>query len=47
MAFYLSDIIVRKVGVNLIAVITKLMGLILAIIGTGMALEGIKLAFKQ
>jgi multiple antibiotic resistance protein len=45
-AFSLSDLIVKKVGPNLIAVIGKLMGLILAIIGTGMVSEGIKLTFK-
>lgn len=45
-AFALSDLIVKKVGNNLIAVIGKLMGLILAIIGAGMVIEGIKLAFK-
>lgn len=44
-AFSLSDVIVKKVGVNLISVIGKLMGLILAIMGTGMVVEGIKLAF--
>ena len=46
LAFSLSDLIVKKVGANLIAVIGKLMGLILAIIGTGMVTEGIKLTFK-
>jgi multiple antibiotic resistance protein len=46
LTFTLSDIIVKKVGNNLISVIGKLMGLILAIIGTGMVTEGIKLAFK-
>ncbi len=46
LAFSLSDLIVKKVGENLISVIGKLMGLILAIIGTGMVIEGIKLAFK-
>ena len=46
LAFSLSDWIVKKVGNNLIAVIGKLMGLILAIMGTGMAIDGIKLAFK-
>jgi multiple antibiotic resistance protein len=46
LAFSLSDLIVKKVGSNLISVIGKLMGLILAIIGTGMVTEGIKLAFK-
>ncbi len=45
-AFSLSGFIVKKVGNNLIAVIGKLMGLILAIIGTGMVIEGIKLAFS-
>ncbi len=44
-AFLLSDWIVNKVGNNLITVIGKLMGLILAIIGTGMVIGGIKLAF--
>lgn len=46
LAFSLSDLIVKKVGQNLIAVIGKIMGLILAIIGTGMVTEGIKLTFK-
>jgi membrane protein, MarC family len=44
-AFQLSDRIVKTLGANLIAVIGKLMGLILAIMGTGMAISGIKLAF--
>lgn len=44
-AFALSDNVVKLVGENLIAVIGKLMGLILAIIGTGMVVAGIKLAF--
>jgi len=46
LAFSLSELIVRKVGDNLISVIGKLMGLILAIIGTGMVIEGIKLSFN-
>lgn len=45
LAFSLSDLIVEKMGNNIIAVIGKLMGLIIAIIGTGMIVEGIKLAF--
>nr|PIE00074.1 MAG: hypothetical protein CSA79_05280 [Thiothrix nivea] len=45
LAFSLSDWIIKKVGNNLITVIGKLMGLILAIIGTGMVIGGIKLAF--
>jgi multiple antibiotic resistance protein len=46
LAFSLSDLIVKKIGNHLITVIAKIMGLILAIMGTGMAIEGIKLAFK-
>ncbi len=45
-AFTVSEWIVKKVGRNLISVIGKLMGLILAIIGTGMITEGVKLTFK-
>ena len=45
-AFTLSDIIVKKLGNNLILVIGKIMGLILGIMGTTMAIEGIKLAFN-
>ncbi|WP_149276460.1 MarC family protein [Pareuzebyella sediminis] len=45
LAFAFSEKIVEKVGTNLISVIGKLMGLILAIIGTGMVTEGIKLTF--
>lgn len=45
-AFRGSEKIVKKLGENLIAVIGKLMGLIIAIIGTGMIVEGIKLAFN-
>lgn len=44
-AFLLSNTIVKKIGSNTISVIGKLMGLILAIIGTGMLIDGIKLAF--
>lgn len=44
-AFSLGDYIVKKVGTNLISVIGKLMGLILAIIGMDMLTEGIKLSF--
>ena len=45
LAFSLSDLIVRRLGNNMIAVVGKLMGLIIAIIGTGMIIDGIKLAF--
>jgi len=43
--FRLSDKVVSILGVNLITVIRKIMGLILAIMGTGMTIEGVKLAF--
>lgn len=46
LAFVFGNIILEKVGKNLILVIGKIMGLILAIIGTGMVIEGIKLAFN-
>lgn len=45
-AFVLSDAIVEKLGKNLISVIGKIMGLIIAIIGAGMITEGIKLSFN-
>jgi len=45
-AFIASEKIVEKLGNNLITVIAKLMGLILAIIGTDMLIQGIKLAFN-
>lgn len=45
LAFSLSDLIVKKIGNHLITVIGKIMGLILAIMGTGMAVQGIKIAF--
>ncbi len=46
LAFTLSEMIVRKLGKNMILVIGKIMGLILGIMGTGMTIEGIKIAFK-
>ncbi|OHX65760.1 MarC family protein [Flammeovirga pacifica] len=46
LAFVLSDRILEKLGGNLIAVIGKIMGLILAIIGTDMLMDGIKLSFN-
>ncbi len=45
LAFNVSDVIVKKLGKNIITVIGKIMGLILAIMGAGMVIEGIKLAF--
>jgi len=45
LAFSLSDKIVQKLGVNIIKVIGKIMGLILAIMGMVMIVAGIKIAF--
>lgn len=45
LAFISSDYLVRLIGKNKIVVIEKIMGLIIAIIGTSMLIEGIKLAF--
>ena len=44
LAFSTSEMIVKRLGNHLILVIGKIMGLILAIMGTGMVIEGIKLA---
>ncbi len=44
-AFTLSDYLTKKIGNNIITVFGKIMGLIIAIIGTGMVIEGIKVAF--
>ncbi len=44
--FRLSKYIVKIVGYNVISVIGKIMGLIIAIIGTGMIIEGIKITFN-
>lgn len=46
-SFVMSDNIVKKIGINLISVVAKLMGLILAIIGTDMVISGVKLAFDM
>ncbi len=46
LAFHLSEYFVEKIGHNIIKVIGKLMGLILAIIGTDMIIQGIKLSFN-
>ncbi len=44
-AFTAGESVMEKFGHNLIAVIGKIMGLIIAIIGTGMVIDGIKMAF--
>ena len=46
LTFRLSKYIVKIVGYNVISVIGKIMGLIIAIIGTGMIIEGIKISFN-
>ena len=43
--FSLGDLIAKKIGDNVISVIGKLMGLIIAIIGTSMVIQGIKISF--
>ena len=43
--FSLSDLLVKKIGYNVISVIGKIMGLIISIIGVNMIIEGIKLSF--
>ena len=45
-AFTAGNHLLRFVGKNLVSVIGKLMGLIVAVIGTGMFIEGTKLAFN-
>lgn len=45
LAFISSDYLVRLVGENKIVVIEKIMGLIIAIIGTNMLIQGIHIAF--
>jgi multiple antibiotic resistance protein len=46
LTFRFSEYFVKKIGHNIITVIGKLMGLILAIMGIGMIIQGIKLAFQ-
>ncbi len=46
LAFRFSEYLVKKIGNNIITVIGKIMGLILSIMGVGMIIQGIKLAFN-
>jgi multiple antibiotic resistance protein len=46
LAFVFSSSLVKLIGKNKITVLGKLMGLILTVIGTTMAIEGIQLAFQ-
>lgn len=45
MSFMLSELFIKKIGHNVISVIGKIMGLIIAIIGTDMVIQGIKISF--
>ncbi|WP_419211746.1 MarC family protein [Maribacter sp. X9] len=44
--FNFSDTIAKRIGDNVISVVGKIMGLIIAIIGTSMIIEGIKISFN-
>ena len=46
LAFSYSERLVKIIGTNSIVVLGKLMGVILTVIGTGMLIDGIKLAFN-
>jgi multiple antibiotic resistance protein len=46
LAFHFSEYLVQKIGHNIITVTGKIMGLILSIMGIGMLVQGIKLAFN-
>jgi len=45
LVFSASKMLIKRLGHNVIAVISKLMGLIIAIIGTDMVIQGLKLSF--
>lgn len=45
LAFRMGEVLVKRIGENIITVIGKIMGLIIAIIGTDMILSGIKMSF--
>lgn len=47
LAFLSSEYLVRYIGENKIVVVEKIMGLIIAIIGTNMLIQGINLAFLE
>ena len=46
LAFTYSNYLVKVIGNKHIVVISKIMGLILTIIGTNMVIDGIKIAFS-
>ena len=45
LVFSMSKVIVKRLGKNVISVIGKLMGMVIAILGTGMVIQGIQIAF--
>lgn len=45
-AFNLGEFVVQKAGKNVIKVVNKIMGLIIAVIGMNMIIEGVKLSFN-
>ena len=47
LAFLSSEYLVRYIGANKIVVIEKIMGLIIAIIGVNMLIQGINIAFLE
>ena len=47
LAFLSSEYLVRYIGANKIVVVEKIMGLIIAIIGVNMLIEGIHIAFME
>ena len=46
LAFVLGDLLLKKIGTNAIAALEKIMGLIIAVIGTNMIIDGIKISFN-
>ncbi len=46
-AFNMSEMIVRRLGKNIIAVIGKMMGLIITVIGTDMIISGVELVLQK
>lgn len=46
LAFLSSRIIFKRIGKNIITILSKIMGLIIAIIGTNMFIQGIQMAFS-
>lgn len=47
LAFSMGKIIIDKIGYNIISVVGKIMGLLIAVIGTGMVIAGIGIAIEM